>query len=176
MNTIKATAIVFASAAILSACGTGASDNKQTTDTATAAPANLMAAADSNDTCASDIPVDSANKMIGSYIQSLGGNPSNENLYSLIADANCLRNYLNAHPEVTNVKLMFAHTLDYINTGHQGQNAGYKSGALTLVIAGYDAAGNYVLINGNRVMDRVAPCPIDCPQTGTAASNTLPAN
>lgn len=172
MNTIKTTVTVLACAAILSACGSNTEENKQSADTAVAKTA-LMNAADTSDTCASDVPVDSANKMINSYIQSLGGNPENQNLYSLIADANCLRDYLNAHPEVTNVKLMFAHTLDYINTGHQGQNAGYKSGALTLVIAGYDAAGNYVLINGNSVMDNMNPCPLNCPSAGTASSNTI---
>ncbi len=173
MNTIKTTVTVLACAAILSACGSNTGENKQSADTATAAPAAMLHSADSSDTCASDIPVDSANKMINSYIQSIGGGAQTENLYSLIADANCLRKYLNAHPEVTNVKLMFAHTLDYINTGHQGQNAGYKSGALTLVIAGYDAAGNYVLINGNSVMDQMAPCPDRCPTVGTASSNTI---
>ena len=33
---------------------------------------------------------------------------------------------------------MLAHTLPYINSGHYGQNAGYRSGELTIVIAGYN--------------------------------------
>jgi hypothetical protein len=139
------------------------------------APAlGLMSTYDSTDSClTTSIPVDSANKMINSYLTSIGGStPTNENLYSLIMDANSLRCYL-SNPEIKNVKLMFAHTLDYINKGHGGQNAGYGSGKLTLVIAGYDQNGNYVLDAKAGVEDNMRPCPHDCPTVGTAASNTI---
>ncbi len=116
---------------------------------------------------------DSANKMLNSYITSLNGNPNDSNLYSLIINANAMRNYLNDNPDIKNIKFMFAHTLDYINSGHYGQPAGYKSGALTLVIAGYDSSNNYVYIGADMVMDNLVPCPNNCPPSGTAAQNTF---
>lgn len=158
----------------LTACGSNDTKEPTTETTPAATPMALAAGAnDSTDSCDSDIPVDSANKMISSYITSLGGNSDDQNLYSLIVDANCLRSYL-SNTNVKKVKLMFAHTLNYINSGHQGQNCGYKSGELTLVIAGYDASGNYVLTTGGNVMDGLNPCPHNCPNSGTASSNTIP--
>ena len=73
---------------------------------------------------------------------------------------------------------MFAHTLSYINSGGKDQYAGYQSGALTLVIAGYDSAGNYVFYYYPKttcpmVKDHFQPCPDNCPQQGTASSDTL---
>lgn len=175
MKTSKMIIPAMLALTVFAACQNGENNQQHNKEAATdaAQPTALMGTSDSTDTCASDIPVDSANKMISSYISSLNGNQDNKNLYSLIVDAKCLRTYLNNNPQVTNVKLMFAHTLSYINSGHQGQTAGYKSGELTMVIAGYDANGNYVLINGNEVMDNLQPCPQYCPSTGTAASNTI---
>lgn len=125
------------------------------------------------DTLLTSIPVDSANKMITSYLTSIGGvNSTQQNLYSLIVDAGSLRTYL-SNPNIKNVKLMFAHTLEYINAGNAGQNCGYGSGKLTLIIAGYDGSGNYVLDTKNGVEDNLQPCPHNCPTSGTAASNTI---
>lgn len=171
--TNKMTIAALIAAASLTACQ-GGGENKDAANKQTE-PMALSSSADSSslpDTCETCIPVDTANKMINSYITSLNGNSGNEYLYSLIADADDLREYLDNNPNVTNVKFMFAHTLDYINNGHGGQNCNTKAGALTLVIAGYDASGNYV-IGTNGVMDNLQPCPINCPSTGTASSNTI---
>lgn len=121
------------------------------------------------------IPKDSANRMIRSYLTSIGGdsNPGNSNLYSLIVDADLLRDYL-GNKEIKKVKVMLAHNLAYINSGHEGQNAGYNSDALTIVMAGYNRAGNYVLAPGNVVCNHAMPCPRNCPEYGTASANTLP--
>lgn len=111
------------------------------------------------------IPVDSANKMLGSYLNSIGYIDNDSTLRSLSFDADVLRSYLTANPgglNITNIKVMFAHTLDYINEGHGGVNAGYRSGALTLVMAGYDSEGNYILFN-NAIVDNAIPCPVNCP-------------
>jgi hypothetical protein len=114
---------------------------------------------------------DTANVMIESYLTSIAKDSGA--LYSLIVDADSLRAYLN-DTNIKNVKLMFAHTLSYINSGHQGVPCGYRSGALTLVLAGYDAQGNYRFYNENNVMDYCMPCPTLCPVNGTAQYNTLP--
>lgn len=119
------------------------------------------------------ISKDSANKMIQSYLNSVSvpGTIQDTNLYSLILDAQALRTYL-SDTTIKGVKVMLAHTLDYINAGNEGTNAGYKSNALTIVIAGYDQNGNYVLGPGYRVPDRAVPCPVVCP-LGTAGNSLL---
>lgn len=121
------------------------------------------------------IPVDSANKMMESYLSSIHHVGNDSTLRSLTFDAAVLRDYLNATPSgvaVTKVKVMFAHTLDYINGGNGGNNAGYRSGALTLIMAGYDNDGNYVLLD-NSVIDNAIPCPANCPP-GNAGQPLIP--
>jgi len=116
------------------------------------------------------IPVDSANKMIQSYLSSIEiTDTANPQLQSLIMNADALREYLK-DTSIKEIKVMFAHTLDYINSGHEGQNAGYKSGALTIVFSGYNSQGNYVLAPGNLVPDGTKPCPPLCPNGGTASN------
>ena len=180
MNTTnKITITALLAVASLTACQNGgenkdAGANKQTEPQALASGMGDSATTEA-DTCHSCIPVDSANKMIGSYINSLNGNTGNEYLYSLIVNADDLRRYLNENPGVTNVKVMFAHTLSYINSGHAGQNSNTKAGALTVILGGYNASGNYV-IGTSGVMDHAMPCPTSCPSGGTAVSNTFPTN
>lgn len=119
---------------------------------------------------------DSANRMIKSYLTSIGDTNNvvnNNNLQSLILDADALRAYLNDN-SIKKVKIMFAHKLDYINEDHFGQPAGYSPNALTIIVAGYDGNGDYVLAPGNMVPDRSIPCPTNCPVTGTAANPLLP--
>lgn len=113
---------------------------------------------------------DSANKMLNSYLQSTSG--EGDALSSLIFDAEDLRTYL-SNTDIRHVKVMFAHTLDYINAGHQGEDAAYRRGELTLIMAGYDEEGNYVYYNGNQVVDHSLPCPTLCPVSGTAANDLL---
>lgn len=118
---------------------------------------------------------DTANKMIQSYLTSIEGDTTQlqaPNLHSLIVDADLMRHYL-SNPEIKNVKVMLAHTLGYINSGHGGQNAGYKSDALTIVMAGYDKAGNYVFHAIDRVPNHATPCPRNCPDAGTASQSLL---
>jgi len=115
------------------------------------------------------IPVDSANKMIRSYLNSIADSDTEKpQLQSLIMDADALREYLK-DTSIKEVKVMFAHTMDYINSGHGGQYAGYRPGALTIIFAGYNLQGNYVLAPGNLVPDGSSPCPPFCPGTGTAS-------
>ncbi len=118
---------------------------------------------------------DTANKMIESYLTSIAGDTANlpaPNLNSLIMDADLLRDYLN-NREIKKVKVMFAHRLDYINSGHAGQNAGLRSDALTIILAGYNKEGNYIFAPGNMVPNHATPCPRNCPDFGSASNNLL---
>jgi hypothetical protein len=113
------------------------------------------------------ISVDSANKMISSYLNSINYQHNDTELRSIIINADSLRSMLSATTseggKIVNVKLMFAHTLNYINSGGKDQNAGYQSGALTLIIAGYDSSGKYLYIPyKNMVLDYSMPCPTNC--------------
>lgn len=121
------------------------------------------------------IPKDSANKMISSYLASINAPYNDTALRSVIIDVNQLRRYIDSMPgsnQITNVKLMFGHTLSYINAGHSGQYAGYTSGKLTLIISAYNANGTYVYFNNNEVVDFGMPCPSNCP-SGDAAGPLL---
>ena len=119
------------------------------------------------------IPADVANQMISSYIYSLGSAPAStvNDLKSFSIDADSLRAYL-ANNQIRNVKLMFGHTMSYINAGNSGKYAGMQSGALTIILAGYDSSGNYVYYGLNSVLDHALPCPFSCPP-GNAGSDVL---
>lgn len=124
----------------------------------------------------SAIPLDSANKMINSYLTSVNSDTDSTKIQSLIFEAEPLRFYLNSMAEsenITHVKLMFAHSLDYINSGQGGTNAGYQTGAFTIIISGYDEAGNYIFYPGGTALNKASFCPIACPP-GAAGSPTFP--
>lgn len=116
------------------------------------------------------IPVDTANKMINSYIKSL--EDSDGNLHSFSLDAETLREYLK-DTSIKKVKVMFAHTQSYINSGHEGQPSGMKSNALTIVLAGYRSDGTFVIAPGDKVLDRAQPCPTICPAFGNASNDLI---
>jgi hypothetical protein len=122
------------------------------------------------------ISKDSANKMIQSYLSSINAPNNDSDLRSIIIDAKQLRKYIDSMPNsgsITNVKLTFAHTLKYINSGHSTRYAGYTSGKLTLLISAYNSAtGAYVYYNTNEVIDFGIPCPSNCP-AGNAGNPLL---
>ena len=117
------------------------------------------------------IPVDTANMMISSYLNSI--NSSSNNIKSFIVDADALRYYLQ-NTNIKFVKLMMAHKKNYIRTGGQNQDAGYKGDALTIVITGFDSNNNYIYSPQGAVLDFTRPCPNNCPGDGTAAYDLLP--
>ena len=119
------------------------------------------------------IAIDTANMMIESYLNSINYQNNDSDLHCLIISADSLRDYLNDKKEIKYMKLVFAHTLDYIRSGHANQNCGYKINALTLVMVGFDAKGNYVYNNCGMVYDHATPCPAHCPPRGTAQNNVL---
>jgi hypothetical protein len=133
-------------------------------------PPHLHDQADSS----SFVSIDSANKMVSSYLASINYPQDDTDVYSLILNADSLRAYL-SDTRIKNIKIMMAQTLSYINNVGYGQYAGYQCGALTNVIVGYDSLGNYVYyISPGRppmVMDHMCACPNICPERGTAQSN-----
>lgn len=119
------------------------------------------------------ITIDTANKMLGSYLASINADAdNNKNVQSFIMDADAIREYL-SDTRIKKVKVMLAHTLDFINSGNQGVNCGYKSGQLTIIMAGYNAEQNYIFAPGNKVPDGAIPCPENCATLGTASDMTL---
>lgn len=119
------------------------------------------------------ISIDSGNKMLNSYLTSIGYPDDDSDLHSIVLNVAQLRRYLDSKPDsITRLKLMFAHTLDYINTGHGGEYAGYNPNALTLIIAACNQNGDYVFFDTNYVLDYGAPCPTNCPP-GNAESPLL---
>ncbi len=118
------------------------------------------------------IPVDSANKMIESYLVSIDYAEDSLNLRSLILDAETLRDFLEDE-DISKVKIMFAHTLEYINEGNHGVPASYNSGKLTMVIAGYDSKNDYVYNPAGVAINRMMACPPNCPESGSASSDLL---
>jgi hypothetical protein len=126
---------------------------------------------DYSNTISSFISTAEANVMINSYLASINSSANDTDIRSFSINADTLRAYL-ADTTVTHLKLMFAHTQNYANSGNYGVHAGYQSGAITIVIAAYNTGtGHYVYHNGN-VMDHCVPCPYTCP-SGTAGNSTL---
>jgi hypothetical protein len=113
------------------------------------------------------ISVDTANKMIQSYLTGVGYPSVDTAIRALSFDADTLRAYLANHDIVT-VKFMFAHQAGYLNSGNYGGNPGLNPSAITLVIAGVDNNDNYVRNSQNGVYDNMTPCPFQCP--GNAGS------
>jgi len=159
---------------VIVACNKEKSTPVATPSKSTLQPHHLAARyyPDSTDTINSKfIPVSMANEMINSYLYSINASSDDTDLKSFSINADTLRAYLSL-TGVKNVKLIFAHTMAYISSGNYGVPAGYQSGAITLIIAGYDASGNYVFYNGNYVLDHLVPCPYTCPP-GNAGENLL---
>lgn len=122
------------------------------------------------------IGLDTANRMISSYLNSINAGINDTDLRSLIINADEMRTYLE-DTTIREFKIMLAHTQAYINSGKQNQNAGYRSNALTFIIAGINRFGDYVFFeedNQSKVLDRGRHCPANCP-AGNAASPIFPA-
>lgn len=165
--------LAFAALLLLTSCGGNSTSNN---DKKTDSNEHRMQAFVGGGYSGTDvfITTDSANKMISSYLQSVdSAGVGDSSLHSLIFNADSLRAYL-SNPEIKNVKVMFAHTLEYINAMGPGHNVGYERGALTVVLGGYDVHGNYVLYKTNQVPDHANGCPLHCPVVGNASNDLFP--
>lgn len=122
------------------------------------------------------ISIDSANKMIKSYLASIPDSMADSNLQCVIISADSLRRLVDgtSTSKPTYIKLTFAHTLNYINAGNYGKPCGMKTNALTVIASGFTAAGNYLYQPyNNMVLDNSQPCPNGCPTMGTACADTF---
>lgn len=121
------------------------------------------------------ITVDTANRMISSYLNSIHASTNDTDLYSIIVDADSLRKMLDTTNgiHIKRVKLMLAHKQSYVNSGLGNTPCGYSRNGLTIIIAGYDANGDYTYQPANSVLNNGMPCPTSCPVTGTASGNLL---
>lgn len=153
---------------ILSSVLLAACQNAQTTvpnETDTAKVQQIVSRQES-----SFIPVDSANKMVTSYLASVNHPQNDSAVLSFTFSASELRRLLDSvdHPDsLKEVQIRLAHSLDYINNGPHATPAGFNKNALRLLISGVDNKGNTILLN-NEVMNYSMPCPNSCPP-GTAA-------
>lgn len=111
------------------------------------------------------IPLDTANRMIQSYLTSIGYPGNNSEIRSWAFNADTLRNFLNTldGQRVKYLKFFMAHTQSYINSGHYGQRPeNILAADFTLIIAGVDSAGKYVLAKLYKPYDQCMPCPYNC--------------
>jgi hypothetical protein len=115
------------------------------------------------------IAIDSANKMIGSYLSSVGYPYADTAVRSLAFNADTLRSYL-GNPAITDVKFYLAHQLGWLNaaTGNYGKNVGLQPGKLTIICVGLDNNGNVVRNHVDGVYEHAFPCPTTC---GSSASD-----
>ncbi len=117
-----------------------------------------------------------ANQMISSYIASIGNDPNNTlqnpSLHALVVNADSLRAYL-ANSKIKSVKLIYAHTMSFINAGNYGKYAGNSANAMTIILAGVDIQGNFTYFGQQqKVLDHATPCPYTCP-SGSAGNDLL---
>lgn len=111
----------------------------------------------------SNISVPEANGYITEFINNYF-NTGKVPVKSLIMSADLLRDYLN-NDSIENVKFMLGErTVDEDGTSKK---------TLTLVVAGYDSNGDYVLTSDGKVPDHLVPCPNMCPTVGNAANDLI---
>jgi predicted small lipoprotein YifL len=115
------------------------------------------------------ISLDTANKMISSYLQSVNYPNVDTAVRSLAFSADTLRAYL-SDARITSLEFVLAHQLSYLNGGSNrfGKNIGMKPGALTIIAVGMDDNGNVVRNSSNGVYEHAMPCPNFCPNVTDA--------
>lgn len=102
------------------------------------------------------LPIDSANKMISSYLNSIQYQNNDTDVRSFIVDANALRCYLNSEEglNVSNLKISFAHNASTAYSADSNVNCGYNGKHLAIVITGFDTLGNNVIHPKGLCFDR----------------------
>jgi hypothetical protein len=115
----------------------------------------------------SSIAIDTANKMIGSYLQSIGYPQKDTTIRALSFDADTVRAYL-ADTSIKTLKFFLAHQLSWLDggSGRFGKNIGMAPGKLTIIMTGMDDVGNIVRNTSNGVYEHAFPCPTSCGGNG----------
>lgn len=121
------------------------------------------------------IPIDSANKMISSYLNSIQYQNNDTDVRAFVVDANAIRCYLNSNAgkNVVNLKVFLAHNAEYANSLDSNKNCGYNVKGLTLVITGFDSLGNYVIYPNGVCIDHTEETPIKFKIKGNASNNLI---
>lgn len=114
-------------------------------------------------TIGSEVSVSTANGYIAEFISDYY-NTGKAPVKAMIMDAQLIRDYL-ADNTIENVKFMLG--------ARDIQVDGQNKQIFTLIVAGYDSSGDYVLTSSGNVLDLTAPCPNECPTGGTAANDTI---
>ena len=107
------------------------------------------------------IPIDTANRMIQSYLTSINYPSNDSGLRSLSFNADTLRAYL-LNSEISEISFMLAHQPGYINSGHFGEPANTNPTALTLILVGKSTNGTYIHNSFGEVYEHFQPCPTYC--------------
>lgn len=152
---------------LFSACNRQANTDPQTDTTPVTVPNRNLTQANARiigKEYSQPISLDTANRMIGSYLRSVNYPVVDTAVRSLAFNADTLRAYL-ADPRVTSLEFVLAHQLSYINGSSErfGKNVGTKAGALTIIAVGLDDNGNVVRNSSNGVYEHAMPCPNNCP-------------
>lgn len=114
----------------------------------------------------SEVSVATANGYISDFITEYF-NTGKAPTKSMIMDADLLRDYLNNNTNIENVKFMLGTRT--VSVG------GVDTEVFTLIVAGYDSSGNYVLssTSPDMILDHTIPCPDSCPTVGNAANDYI---
>lgn len=112
------------------------------------------------------IPIDTANRMITSYLTSVGYPSVDTALRALSFDADTLRAYL-SNPNIVTVKFMVGHQQAYMNSGKTGRAAGMNPAAITFVLVGLNSSDQYVRNSQSGVYDHFSLCPYECPSNSS---------
>lgn len=149
---------------LFSACNRQASTDPMADTTPTTVPnRNISTSRQILAPYSQPISLDTANRMIGSYLQSIGYPTVDTNIRSLAFNADTLRAYL-ADSRVTSLEFHLAHQQSYLNSGGTfGKNIGMSPGKLTIIAVGYDNQGAVVRNSSNGVYEHALPCPNNCP-------------
>jgi len=161
-NFIMPVAIVFC---LIMACTKGRSVDTTPAGSSTSNNTNGRANRLAGPGYSQSIPIDTANKMIQSYLNSVHYPAQDTALRSLSFDADTLRAYL-SDPHIVTLKFMIAHQQAYTNTAASyGTYAGLKPNAITLIIVGMDDDNGIVRNKSNGVFEHCLPCPTSCNST-----------
>lgn len=121
------------------------------------------------------VSINDANRMIKSYLNGIDYTRNTNEIRSWIFNADTLRQYLSsgAGADIRYLKLMLAHSMEYIISGNEGKRPPANSHALTVVIVGVDNENDYIYNAEGDAYEYCMPCPPECLPQGDAAKDTL---
>ena len=152
---------------LFAACNRQANSDPQSDTTPVTVPNKELSKANARQVGAGysqPISLDTANRMISSYLRSVNYPVVDTAVRSLAFNADTIRAYL-ADPRITSLEFVLAHQQSYLNGGLDrfGKNIGMRPGALTIIAVGIDDNGNVVRNSSNGVYEHALPCPNNCP-------------